>query len=146
MLQCSDMESMAGHEGMKLKAKRMDGMDMAFTTSPSCYATDDMFLQSLAFCIHSRCTDVPVSKLQYFWETYVVGRMPGQPVPKISYPEALLQVKSPPKIIADSASVLNTTTLTNDETFLSGYNGNFYFEEMEVKHNTYGFVNDYLDM
>ncbi|KAH8884118.1 putative ferric-chelate reductase [Thozetella sp. PMI_491] len=140
MLQCSEMEETEMDHGMKVKAKRMSGMDMEFTTSADCYATDNMFLQSLAYCIHARCSAVLISKLELFWETFVAGRQPGQPQPKISYTEALLLVRDPPAAIADAEAVLNTTTLTDDQAYLANYNGNFYFENMEVNHNTYGLV------
>src|ERR1700753_2324525 len=51
----------------------MDGMNMSMA-SPECYATDDAFLQTLAYCIHTRCPgpkekerDVPLWKIEKWW-------------------------------------------------------------------------------
>ncbi|PMD59360.1 uncharacterized protein K444DRAFT_613336 [Hyaloscypha bicolor E] len=44
----------------------MAGMDMGaeFTTSPECYATDDSFLQTLAYCMSTHCSGVSEWKLE----------------------------------------------------------------------------------
>ncbi|KAI1775454.1 ferric reductase like transmembrane component-domain-containing protein [Hypoxylon cercidicola] len=82
-----------------------------FTTSPKCYATDDNFLQSVAYCISTHCHDVPLSDLEYYWATFLIGRIPGQPVPKESYSTALAHADPPPTKIVAPMLLLNTTTL-----------------------------------
>src|ERR1700761_6532539 len=66
----------------------MDGMNMSMA-SPECYASDDNFLQPLAWCIHTRCpgkyekpSDVAVWKIEKYWIENVAGIVEGQPLPK----------------------------------------------------------------
>ena len=73
MLNCSVMEggedSMAGMAGMDMGAE--------FTTSPECYATDDSFLQTLAYCMSTHCSGVSEWKLEQYWVINVAGIEPG---------------------------------------------------------------------
>ena len=73
MLSCSEMSTDEDMSGMDMKLrKRMDGMGSdgpSFTTSPHCYAADDEFLQSLAYCISHHCSELSVSTLESFWAT-----------------------------------------------------------------------------
>ncbi|XXG99433.1 hypothetical protein Hte_005772 [Hypoxylon texense] len=111
-----------------------------FTTSPDCYATDDKFLQSVAYCISTHCTDVSVSDLEYYWATFLVGRVPGQPVPKESYNTALERANPPPTKSVSPMSVLNTTTLVIEEAYMAIYNADSYFEQMETRQSDFGLV------
>jgi hypothetical protein len=54
----------------------MPGMAMMMDgeTEPECYATDDFFLQSLAYCISTRCPTTPAWELERYWKMNVAGR------------------------------------------------------------------------
>jgi hypothetical protein len=54
----------------------MPGMAMAMEseTEPECFATDDAFLQSLAYCISTRCKNTPAWELERYWKMNVAGR------------------------------------------------------------------------
>jgi len=118
----------------------MEGMSASFSTSPKCYATDDFFLQTLAWCISSRCTEEPVWQLEKYWLLNVAGIQPGQPNPKEPYEAALLKVSSPPTVIFNSTlEVLNSTQVVDDSDWLPQYETLFTFEKVEDNHEKYGY-------
>ncbi|TID27931.1 hypothetical protein E2P81_ATG00687 [Venturia nashicola] len=119
----------------------MPGMSMAHMpeTGPECYATDDAFLQSLAYCIHTRCQGVPAWELEKYWRMNVAGRAQVQPDPKETYQQALEKAGTPTETLADKNS-LNKTSKISDAAYISNYNGLTIFEEMEVAHEKYGII------
>jgi hypothetical protein len=131
MLDCGDAGTNIGsHHG---------GMAMA-TPTPLCYATNDPFLQTLALCIANHCKEEPLSKLEYWWETYLVGRQPGQPYPKISYQTALENIQTQPMTIVGDEDVLNATSLVDEAVWLANYNGDHGYDITEARSSTYGCV------
>ncbi|KAK6358003.1 hypothetical protein TWF730_007357 [Orbilia blumenaviensis] len=105
-LDCGDSHHGEDHGSM---------MMMHHMPSPQCYATNDFFLQTLAWCIHTHCPgDTPVSKLETYWEMNVAGRKDNQPLPKYSYQDALSRVTNPPADVVNSTEVLNRTSLVNE--------------------------------
>lgn len=116
MLSCSDMSNMD-----------MDMMALSMYTWPECFANDDNYLKSMAYCMHTRCPpkNLPLeqrrwfandrisdAKLVWFWE----NRMTGNPsvIPKWTYGEALARVTEPPTRVLDPSDTLNYTALAND--------------------------------
>src|SRR5512142_623439 len=88
MLDCSN------HEGEML------GM-MEMMTSSECWANNEPYLTSLAWCMKTKCAEanVPVYKLEKFWETDGTGQTSAgvKVVPaKWSYAEALTHIAKPP--------------------------------------------------
>lgn len=138
-LECSEVASMDHH---------MAGMDMGggdFETSPECYANDDSFLQSLAFCISERCPSDPLDgpdikdwQIEKWWQRSVVGRMAVQPDPKETYQQALAKVKARPTQTAVAGELLNGTMLSPEEDYISSWNADSMFEQVEVTHERYG--------
>lgn len=49
-------------------------MHMEAETEPECYATDDVFLQSLAYCISTHCKGTQAWELERYWKMNVAGR------------------------------------------------------------------------
>ncbi|KAF2016339.1 hypothetical protein BU24DRAFT_433400 [Aaosphaeria arxii CBS 175.79] len=131
MLHCGD----AGTGGQSHHAD----MEME-TPSPLCYATNDPFLQTLAWCISTHCQSETMSKLEGWWEHYLVGRQPGQPSPKISYQRALANVDEPPTTIISEDDYLNTTSLVDEDSWLAKLNGDGGYDITEKRSNTYGLV------
>jgi hypothetical protein len=116
----------------------MSSMHMAAAT-PECKATNDAFLQTLAWCFHTHCADVKNSTLERVWEMDIVGRNKVQPSPRYSYQVALaLASRSPPTEVVDSEAVLNTTSLIDEEVWLSNFNADYIFERMEAVTEKYG--------
>ncbi|KAI0161868.1 ferric reductase like transmembrane component-domain-containing protein [Hypoxylon sp. FL1284] len=111
-----------------------------FITSPKCYATDDNYLKSVAYCISTHCHDSPLSDLEHYWSTFLVGRIPGQPTPKESYSEALARANPPPVGIVPPMTTLDRTTLVVEQAYKAIYNADSYFEQMETKQSELGLV------
>lgn len=137
MLDCADTDSGGGHEMTVMK--RMEGMDDMEMPSPECYADNDPYLQTLAWCISTHCDGVSTSKLEEFWASNVVGSLANQPTPKYSYQKSLQLITEPPTSIISTDSTLDAPSLVDEEVYLSSYNGNHGFENMEVKSSRYGY-------
>ncbi|KAL2826617.1 ferric reductase like transmembrane component-domain-containing protein [Aspergillus cavernicola] len=119
-------------------------MDMDMDTSespmPECYATNDAFLQTLAYCLHTYCTTELNSTLQKYWETNVVGTLPGQPLPKESYQDALQAIHGTPPAITNSSTLLVAAALVPEDVFLPNWRTLTVFEKVETSHQRYGLV------
>ncbi|KAH8898326.1 hypothetical protein GQ53DRAFT_742402 [Thozetella sp. PMI_491] len=105
--------------------------------------TNDAFLQTLAWCLKTKCSDsYNVSTLESWWEQNVAGRMSvnQQPAPKESYQEALMMITATPNVTLHSGDVLNTTAVVDDTEYITTANGNCNFEANDIRHETYGLV------
>ena len=128
-LDCKDDHGMGEHSS---------SMHMAAAT-PECKATNDPFLQTMAWCFHTHCADEKNSTLENIWEMDIVGRLKIQPSPKYSYQVALSLVsKDPPTKVVDSEEVLNRTSLVDEDAWLANFNGDNGFEQMEILAERYG--------
>lgn len=120
----------------------MDGMDMSmddmmYETSADCYATDDAFLQTMAYCISTKCKDVPMWQLEEYWQDNIPGTSAVQPVPKQTYQKTLEKISGPPNETFASGAGLNKTMLVSDDDWVSNWNAQGMFEEAEGKHEKY---------
>lgn len=132
MLNCSEHMDMS--EGMDME------MDMGSATSPECYATDDAFLETLAYCMSTHCQNVPVWDLEKYWNMNIAGTQPKQPVPKATYQQTLANMTTEPTDTLVVGEDLNKTMIVSEEGYQSSYNAQSVFEEMEDHHETYGCV------
>lgn len=114
MLDCTTSTSTpTDHSGMDMPMNKRDMMYMAPPT-PACYATNEPFLTSLAWCIYTHCpADTPISELERYWEENVPGRMENQPKPKYSYQHALGMIEGDPQTVHNSSLMLNQTELVS---------------------------------
>lgn len=118
--------------------KRMGGMSMEKPT-PECYANNDRFLQSVAYCVSQHCQDVEPWKIEQWWTRRIVGKIPGQPRPKETYQEALARVVIPPNTtIPTDEMLMDENTLVAEDTYLANFNGDDVFEVNESTHVRYG--------
>lgn len=117
----------------------MGGHSMA-TTSPECYATDDAFLTTLAYCVSQHCNDLPVWKIEKWWKANVAGNQESQPDPKWTYQETLARIITPPVTTYIAKSALNATNLVSNATWLGNYNGDREFETLEITTEKFGYV------
>lgn len=134
-LECSTSEST--HD------MAMAEMDEEMTTSDTCYATDDTFLQDMAYCLSTKCTDTPVWKLEEWWSEQVVGGVPGQASPKESYQQALAAIKTLPTqemVSGDPLYAFNRTMFVNEEDYAGNFNGQEAFETAVDTHERFGCV------
>jgi len=132
-LSCSVVEHNHGDMG------DMGGMMMAdeSATSPECFASDDVFLKTLAYCIASHCRGIDSWKIEKWWQANVAGRAQKQPNPKQSYGTTLAQVTTPPTEVYEKGS-LNKTSIVSEETWQSNWNAEYNFESGEIAQEGYG--------
>lgn len=128
-LNCADHQMVKRMGGMKKKKE-----------SPECYANNDPFLQTVAYCISTHCQDVPIWKLEQWWAKRIPGKMPHQPQPKQTYQETLASITTPPQNVTASDDMLMETSLVDEDDYISNYNGNYIFEKNEVTHARHGYV------
>ncbi|KAI1451534.1 hypothetical protein F4805DRAFT_463693 [Annulohypoxylon moriforme] len=133
-LNCSVVQDQGDMDGMSGMSGPM------VVTSSDCYATDDNFLRSVAYCISTHCDHVSQTKLEHYWEFFLVGRSPGQPTPKEPYSIALLHANPPPKMIVDPDTLLNTTTLVDEEAYLASYNALTLCMDTDTRQSNFGLV------
>ncbi|KAK5059984.1 hypothetical protein LTR84_009867 [Exophiala bonariae] len=111
------------------------------TTPPDCYASDEAFLTSLAYCLNVTCTDqeqLPIWELEKWWAQKVTEN-PTVP-PTLLYTQALGLIGVPPQGEYSAGLTLNTTMRPNSAA-LAMYR-NFYpiFEENSSLLNRYSLV------
>ncbi|KAI3547549.1 ferric reductase transmembrane component 4 [Colletotrichum filicis] len=135
------------------KVMEIHGMTMA-DTSPECYANDNVFLTSFAWCIHTRCTDLSIWEIEKYWQSTEASirnshrRLdePGvnvnayPPAPKWTYQEALSNVNGTPTATVVFALPLKEKSLVSDADYQVQYNTMGMFEKMEVAHERYGLI------
>jgi hypothetical protein len=134
MLDCPDDHH--HHHHVDRKAKRNAHHHMM--PSPECYATNDPFLQTLAWCIHTHCPeDLALSDIEQYWERNVAGNLNDQPSPKYSYQEALGRVDNEPQEVANASLVLNGTSLVDEWLYQAHWGANVGIEANMTTNNIY---------
>ena len=88
--------------------------------------------------MYQRCEGVLASDLENYWELNLPGRGRVQPLPRLSYQEALAEVKQPPTEVVPSDVLLNTTTAVEDDAYWSQYHTLTVFEDIEKGHSRFG--------
>ncbi|KAF2738963.1 ferric reductase-like protein transmembrane component 4 [Polyplosphaeria fusca] len=125
---------------MDMSHHDMSSMDPMFETAPECYATDDIFLQSMAYCISTKCADVPDWKIEKYWKENIAGSEDVQPDPKWTYSQALENIKEKPTETVMSGDTLNKTMLISEDDWLPNWNAQGAFEHQEGLHAKYSIV------
>ncbi|KAH7012552.1 uncharacterized protein B0I36DRAFT_369704 [Microdochium trichocladiopsis] len=124
--------------------RALNNGSVMFVTSPSCYATDTAYLQSVAYCINTRCPlddSITRAVLEDCWYTYLVGRDAAQPEPAVSYSGALSHTAADSQwSVIGEDDILDRTTLSTDDVYLAKYNAEHYFELSEERHVDFGLV------
>jgi predicted ferric reductase len=113
------------------------------SVSTDCLARSEAYLLSAAWCLHTRCAGegVAVSALEEFWETELVGRELEQPSPMWTYQQALRRARDDmPTEPLGKGEVFNRTALAADDVYISNWNGNTGFENVETLHQTFSIV------
>jgi hypothetical protein len=117
---------------------------VTLTTSPECWATDDAYLTSLAYCMKTECakSNIPISKFESFWELQATGQSNAgvMTIPaKWSFQESLSIVSSVPSVtLAANATWLNETSLVNPKTYLAQYDVLYAVQRETTFENRYG--------
>ena len=133
------MGSMAASEMSSMNETAAEADETA-STSAACYATDDTFLKTLAYCISTRCDGtIEAWVLEQWWLNNVAGRAPNPPTNKYTYQQALALVTAVPKVTLVDGDPLNQTSLVGDDDYESNFNAQEVFEEQEILHEKYGY-------
>jgi hypothetical protein len=114
---------------------------MIMAATAQCMADNDYFLQTFAYCVNSRCPDVPVATLEAFWARDALGRKTKQPSPKMSYQIALqAAIASSPTRELNNSILLNYTAVVTDNQYIPNFNADSNFEKGEATHERYGLI------
>lgn len=105
---------------------------------PECYANNNAYLETLAYCIFTHCRDIETWRLEKFWERNVAGRHAQQPQPKESYQKTLERIEDPPVSITPPDKTLIGLSKVDDATYQALYNAEYSFTRSEVLHERYG--------
>lgn len=118
---------------MKL-LKRMDmGSDSMATTSDSCYASDRVWLETLAYCVQTKCSGDGVSKEKQS-QCFANVAASGESVPSL---DASLPPKAPTNELNEDEIWLNSTSLVNEGTYRANRQTLSEFSKAEERHTRY---------
>jgi hypothetical protein len=108
----------------------------ASPTSNECYASDDAFLTTLAWCIKQRCQGVEMWKLEEYWRKSSISIKinPTPPPPKWTYQESLARVEGTPNVTLVAGEALNETMLVDETDYIASLHGNTGWETAESSH------------
>jgi hypothetical protein len=109
-------------------------------TPPECFATNQVFMQTLALCISTHCPkDLGVDMIENFWALHETsGNKPGSGVmPAMSYTEALASVVQQPNVSLIPLSPLKQVSLIGSGFYLASLNAMIYVEQAEINESKY---------
>lgn len=116
----------------------MSGMSSMVMTEPDCFATNDAFLQTLAWCVQSHCKDISTWKLEQFWKENVAGTYAHQPDPKYTYQTALAKSNGAPTTVYNGTGWLNDTSIVSEDLWFTAYNTDTIFIHQESQQEGFG--------
>jgi hypothetical protein len=123
------------HSGMDMKLKkRMDmGGETMADTSNECRATDQIWLQTLAYCISSRCTEEGASESHQAqcFQKVAAGLIPVQSL------QSSIPSHPPTAELAEDDEWLNTTHLVNEVMYADNRRTLDEFAKSEERHTRY---------
>ncbi|TLS22377.1 uncharacterized protein PpBr36_09920 [Pyricularia pennisetigena] len=104
---------------------------------PRCIAHNDNFLQTLAYCLGTRCVadGVSAARLETFWAEHATGD-PAVLADR-TYGAVLAGITSPPTRVYKSGDTLNYTALIADEDYQYQASWNRFYDWQEAVHSTY---------
>ena len=104
---------------------------------PSCFASNEQYLTSLAYCMSTKCATVSFAKLSAFWTRYAIGTTPNEPAPQMSYKVAL-QKAGTPNVTAVEGQLLNKTSIVPEKSYELQLNGLTSWNQAENNHSVAG--------
>lgn len=118
-----------------------NGKDIAMVmTGSECYASDDLYLQTMALCVKTYCNDISAWELERYWQKRVVGSYAEQPGPKYTYQEALNNINGTPTTVFDEETPLKTTSILPEVLWFASYNTMRVFIGQETQSAKFGSV------
>lgn len=130
-LNCTTFDDMShSHHGM---VKRMDMEEPMGMTSPECYSTDRVWLETFSYCIKSHCDAEGVDALEQeqCWQKKAAGGL------EVAALDAALPNTAPTKELAEDAEWLNSTMLVNAAKWQADRNTIQEFEQVEGYHSLF---------
>ncbi|PNY23158.1 Ferric/cupric reductase transmembrane component 2 [Tolypocladium capitatum] len=143
-----DMASMApvkmGVAEGSPKLSSGDGWEVTLNSTPRCQQNNDFFLQTVAYCLKSRCADVTLRTLDKFWDTdgpfSYNGDGRDQLVRRQGYTKVLGAIRDAPTQPLNNTVLLNYTAAVPDEIYQPEYNTLRIYVSNEVTNARYGLV------
>jgi predicted ferric reductase len=112
-------------------------------TPPSCFASNEPYLTTNAYCIQTHCQGEEIAVLEHFWKTKITLNNNRPPFPKWTYQEALAQIKGTPRVVVSPWQPLNETSIL-DEAGWKIYRDTLSMDEIyEEKASVYSYVVPY---
>ena len=107
-------------------------------TSPECRSDNKPYLSTLAWCMHTHCTDdgVQTWELEKFWAEQAT--QDPTVAPKYDYGTIVANITEPPKEVADPEDMLESTALAPETPWKTQYNTMTTMEYEETMHARYG--------
>ena len=127
-LECPSMD----HSNIDMGGHSHGGSPMA-----PCIAENDDFLLTLAYCLSTRCADIPASKLEAYWADQTTGDKTVDAT--WTYGAALVNVEQPEREYI-AGETLNYTALISDESYQYQYDFNVHFDWEETIQSTFSLV------
>ncbi|EAQ93107.1 hypothetical protein CHGG_01342 [Chaetomium globosum CBS 148.51] len=109
-------------------------------TSPECRSDNKPYLSTLAWCMHTHCTDdgVQTWELEKFWAEQAT--QDPTVAPKYDYGTIVANITEPPKEVADPEDMLESTALAPETPWKTQYNTMTTMEYEETMHARYGII------
>jgi hypothetical protein len=125
MLSCTPMEMSQPH---------VHGQSL---TPIDCFANDDAFLTTLAYCISQRCNDdkLPTWEREKYWASSATGS-PAVPA-KWDYSTAFQHIVIPPNFTLVVGNVLNQTSLVSQSSYAVQYRAAQVLDSISARGNKY---------
>ncbi|KAM0270866.1 hypothetical protein ACHAQH_009292 [Verticillium albo-atrum] len=123
------------------KAKRHGGHESKFMTTPECFATDDSYLESLAWCIQSRCDELETWAIDKFWGTDVIWNQGvHRETPKLGFHDALSKAAKAPTEEMEEHEVLQGVKHVPDKDWDKTFAMVRTFARIETSNSKYGII------
>lgn len=132
-LNCSTVEP-------KPRERRHGGHESKFKTTPACFATDDSYLQSLAWCIQARCDELETWTIDKFWGADVIwNQADHHETPRLGFHDALSQAGKAPNEEMEEHEVLTGAKLVPDKDWDRAFAMVRTFARVETSNSKYAY-------
>ena len=114
-----------------------NGWNVTAAVTPACQANSEFYLQTVAYCLKTRCEGLLVSKLQTFWEQQIPKRKDGT---QKSYAQILDDITSTPTRLLNTSEHLNYTAIVPEELYQVSRNNIQGAVISEISHTKYSVI------
>ncbi|KAL9949723.1 hypothetical protein ACHAQF_001653 [Verticillium nonalfalfae] len=134
-LNCSTVEP-------KPRERRHGGHESKFRTTPACFATDESYLESLAWCIQARCDELETWAIDKFWASDVIWNQAAEhrETPRLGFHDALSQARKAPSEEMEEHEVLTGAKLVPDKDWDRTFAMVRTFARVETSNSKYGII------